>query len=85
MNIWAYDDSESMWVSKIRIPSLGDSYEIPLHEDSYMKAMRSLYFGGSWPTRDPSKLEACGSPYKLVLYDDGHELSSLPDQATQGQ
>ena len=33
----------------------------------------------------PSNLEAHGSPCRLVLCDDGHELSSLPDQATQGQ
>ena len=37
--------------------------------------------GQKW---DPFNFEVRGSPCKLALCDDGHELSSLPDQATQG-
>ena len=33
----------------------------------------------------PPRLEARGSPCGSVVYDDDHELSSLRDQATQGQ
>ena len=43
---------------------------------SFLKAVGQL---------SPSNLEACESRYRLVLCDNDYELSSLPDQATQGQ
>ena len=41
------------------------------------KTMRSLYIGDSC-TMSPSNLEAHGSPCRLILCDDGHEMSSFP-------
>ena len=121
MSIWyVHVNSDSMWINKIRSLHVeGGSYEIPPREDSYLKTIRSLYLGGTWPDeipllwrhvirldpfileahvarRDPfnlkahgqneipPSLKACGSPCRLVLCDDSQELSSLPDQATQG-
>ena len=75
-------NSDSMWINKIRF----------LHVEAVMRSlhMKSVI----WKLWDPSTLEAasqneipstlkaCRSPCILVLCDNGHELSSLPDQTT---
>ena len=63
----------------------------PLHLEAVIKSLvvkaiktiGSLYFGGSWPA-ESLNLETRGSPCKLVLCDDGHELSSFQIR-THGQ
>ena len=78
-------NSDSMWINKIR----------SLHMEA---VMRSLYVKAViWKLWDlstlevvgqneiPLNLEVRGSPCRLLLCDDSHELSSLPDQTTQGQ
>ena len=48
------------------------------------KTFGSLYIGGSWPAES---LQFGGTwvPLPSVLCDDGYELSSFLNQATQGQ
>ena len=76
--------NKRIWTDKMWISSVGGNYldpslwrQLKLWDPSTLEAIGQ--------NEIPPSLEVYGSPCRLVLCNDGHELSPLLDQTTQGQ